>query len=203
MSQGFYSYCPFICLLKTAAKCTQTYHFGDINDFFLGGAQTPHHTPLPLTPTAPRPSLLKYSTAPRPRLAPWGRTSAKNNTSVGLSSSSSFFVQNTVQMRNFSRASIPLSFYRNWHRVADWYMSVWLVGAVKRVQTYRWETDYYRSAALSHQNDRQRVTSLRSVCKRVSDARCTDIGKYRGFITVDGIAYDVCQVLVAVFSQAV
>ena len=40
MSRGF-------CLLKTASKCTQSYHLGDKNDFFLGVDQPLHHT-LPL-----------------------------------------------------------------------------------------------------------------------------------------------------------
>ena len=46
MSGGFHVF----CLLKIAAKCTQTYHFGDKKFFFLGGAQPRHHTQLPSTP---------------------------------------------------------------------------------------------------------------------------------------------------------
>jgi len=44
---------------KTAIKCTQAYHFGDKNDFYRQGPIPLHRIPLPLTPTAPRPSLLK------------------------------------------------------------------------------------------------------------------------------------------------
>jgi len=52
VSQGF----RVFCMLKTAAKCTQTYHFGDKNDFFSREVPSPlHHTPLPSTPTAHRP----------------------------------------------------------------------------------------------------------------------------------------------------
>ena len=52
VSQGF----RVFCMLKTAPKCTQTYHFGDKNDFFSREVPSPlHHTPLPSTPTAHRP----------------------------------------------------------------------------------------------------------------------------------------------------
>ena len=46
------------CLVKTASKCTQTYHFGD-KYIFSGRGAAPYTTPIPSTLTAPCPSSLK------------------------------------------------------------------------------------------------------------------------------------------------
>jgi len=50
VSQGIYSITIRVfCLLKTVSKCTQTYHFRDKNDFFLGRGPCSHlhHTQWP------------------------------------------------------------------------------------------------------------------------------------------------------------
>ena len=63
-----YYYCYILvsvrvfCLLKTASKCTQTYHFGDRKLFFFWGSVST--TPHPSTPTAPRPLLTEIVNTP-------------------------------------------------------------------------------------------------------------------------------------------
>ena len=66
VSQGIYSITIRVfCLLKTASKCTQTFHFGDKNDFFSGeGAQPPPLHPTPSTHMAPRPLLTEILNTP-------------------------------------------------------------------------------------------------------------------------------------------
>jgi len=54
VSQGIYSITIRVfCLLKTVSKCTQTYHFGDKNDFFLGRGPATSTTPSDPTPSTP------------------------------------------------------------------------------------------------------------------------------------------------------
>jgi len=55
------------CLLKTVAKCTQTYHFGEKKIiFFWGGAQPPppHSAPLDANGASPPPLLTEILNMP-------------------------------------------------------------------------------------------------------------------------------------------